>query len=66
MIKIIQDEQKDTQKHIFQKTIENQPKYYENWSGFLDELWFKVRVNKVTRYIVVELRSTRDIENYLN
>ena len=37
MIKIILwDEQKDTQKQVFQKTIENQAKHCENWSGFLE------------------------------
>ena len=32
-------------KQVFQWTIENQAKHYQNWSGILDVLWFQVGVN---------------------
>ena len=35
----------DTQKQVFQQTIENQSEHWEKWSRFLDELWFQVEVN---------------------
>ena len=34
------NEEKDTHKNGFQQTIESQAEHCENWSRFLDELWF--------------------------
>ena len=40
-----QDEQKHAQKQVFQQTIENHTKHFEDWGGILDVLWFQVGVN---------------------
>ena len=35
---------KDTRKQVFQDMIENHAKHFENWGGFLDELWLQAGV----------------------